>query len=543
MTTHQTLAAWIRQTPKAATCIALGCATAHAAQLEVFEFDELAGTAVTAAANTGTPGTLAHANSGDNSYETDGNGVAVFTATDPFAAVFRNDPLFAPAATSGEVFLRVDFAGHSLASSATTKTFGYGFRDSATASNLILRLNKNNSDSVRIDVFDGNNAGGGNNTSPVNIDYAGLDDTVGVSAILALDLDSDTYDLYTSVGNTGAFAQVLTDVALVNPASIDNLDEFRYQVQSFDPGDTVGVDRVLVADTLADALDGSLVPVDYDFFPVAGGKFLDLNNTDEPANGFTIPGDGTATYNAPGTNLFRTRALASPVLSGKVFLRLDVLDYTSTDTSDDGFQLGLRDGLDNRVSLQFTSNAEDPQKRLRVLPSEGGTSGSPTPVHTTSGLADPFATSAILEIDIDNDTYSAYSGSPGNYTKVNSDIPLNFDIDAIEEIRLGINNMDPGDSLAFDLVIIDDDFDSISNFGAVSVNAELSIVPGPGAGEVTLVWPTSTPSGIILEESTDLGIADDWEEVTDTPAVNGDNYELTIDTSGIPAGYYRLNNP
>lgn len=491
------------KTAHVALALALGQATSTAAKLAVFEFNEAAATQVTAATNSGTPGSLGHPNSGDNSYVTDGNGVAVFTAADPFVSVFRNETLLSPAATTGQYFLRVDFAGHTLASSATTKTFGYGFRDSATASNLVLRLTKNNSDSVRLDVFDGNNLSGGNNTSPTNVNFSGLSDSVGISAILAFDLENDTYDLYTSVGNTGAFTQTLTDVALVNGASLDNLDQFRYQVQSYAPGDTVQVDRLLVADTLADALDGDLIPNDFDAFTTAGARFLGFNNTDEPANGFSITGDGTATYTYPGSDLFRTRLLTNAIVSGKAYLRLDVLDYSSADDSSDNFQLGLRDFADNRVSLQFTSNSNEPQKRLRVLPSEGNVAGTPASIFSTPGLGDTFVTSAILEIDIDNDTYSTFAGSPGNYTEVSSDVSLGFDIGALEELRLGISAMDTDDSLSFDLVVIDDDFEAISNFGAVTAQGEI-VISDSGISGGNFVASFTADNNVDVYRSLDL---------------------------------------
>lgn len=482
------------------TSLALGTGLLSGSILEQFNFDDPSNTAIQSVVNSGNGDGLTHPDAGTNTFETNGNGQAVFTSS--AEGIFRNPTFFTPL-TTGEYFLRVDFDSHTIASSGDTKTFGYGFRNNGTASNLVVRLNKNNSDSVRIDVFDGNNTGtGGNNTSAVNVDFAGLSDSVGIGTILALDLASGTYDLYTDVGLTGGFVQVLTDVPLANAASIPSIDALRFQAQNLATGDIVAVEQVAFSDSLSDALDGSIVPVDIDTFPTAGGKFLDLSNTDEAINGFVIPGDGTATYNAPGTSLFRTRDLSSTIASGKAYLRIDLSSYDSADSTSDNFQLGLRDASDNRVSLQLNSFDSGDAKRLRVLPAEAGIGGSTTSVFGVSNLSDAFATSAILEIDIDANTYSSYFGSPGNYTLVDDAVALGYDIGTLTELRLGIQNMEDTDVIGFDLVLIDDDFASISTFGAATSSAPVITDCGVSGGNFVATFTSST--AVDVYRSSDL---------------------------------------
>ena len=76
---------------------------------------------------------------------------------------------------------------------------------------------------------------------------------------------------------------------------------------------------------------------------------------------------------------------------------------------------------------------------------------------------------------------------------------------------------------------------------AVAAYLSLSIVSGPGAEQMTLIWPTATPGTAVLESSTNL--MDPWTEITDTPTVNGDNNELIISTTGVPKNFFRLRNP
>ncbi len=69
----------------------------------------------------------------------------------------------------------------------------------------------------------------------------------------------------------------------------------------------------------------------------------------------------------------------------------------------------------------------------------------------------------------------------------------------------------------------------------------LSVANGPGAGQITLSWPDTVPSGTILEYSTTMAIGS-WQPALDTPAESGGIRSVTITPPylGAPKTFFRL---
>ncbi|NNM29037.1 MAG: hypothetical protein HKO57_05910, partial [Akkermansiaceae bacterium] len=449
---------------------ALGDAAVPDFPVDLYDFGDPAGTSVTDAGNDGDPGSnklpFFGFNAG-NTFETDGNGRAVFTSAG--ANSFQSRAL-APITSTGKIFLRTDFAGHGLADSSTAKIFSYGFRDSLSGAQLMLRLVKPpGSPTVRVVVFDDDGVGATpNGFNAANIGYAGLVDTAGIATILGFDLDNQTFDFYTDPGHTGALIKVFSDVPLLDPFALLDVDQLRFIAQGLETGDTVTVERIAYSDNLDDLLFGSVTPTDIDTFSIPDAEILGLFGANS-AKGFTILGNGIADYSGT-TDLFPIGDLSSSITSGKAFLRLDISEFTALENSFDNYQLGLQDGAGNRVSFQIAAFATGAPKRLRTITSIAGIGIDSAGVYTVPGLADDFAHSAILEIDVDADTYSVYLDSPAGYLCVFGPLPFQddigtpVDIGPITTVRLAVQGLEATDVVGLDFVMIDDDFTDISTY-------------------------------------------------------------------------------
>jgi len=80
-----------------------------------------------------------------------------------------------------------------------------------------------------------------------------------------------------------------------------------------------------------------------------------------------------------------------------------------------------------------------------------------------------------------------------------------------------------------------------ANLGSYAPKIELSLTikPGPGANQVTVLWPTSTPDTAVLE-STPALTTNGWTPLAGNPSTNGSNLELVLPAVG--AEFFRLAN-
>lgn len=236
------------------TIALLATATSWSETLNDWRFDDLAGTTLTNAMNVGLEGAL-WSNDMTNSV-TDGAGLFVITSTN---SNFRDADI--ADITNGSVYLRFDVAGWDLSAGLTfDSVVTVGFRDAVgvngTNDTALLRLLHKAEGNVEFQTRVGSV-----NTAIAN--YGELY-TNGLSALLAVDLEADTFNVYYRTGGQ-PFALVVTNRAISTAGLNANLIRFSASGSIGEGTDYVKVDRIRQATTreelIADYRLTALAPV------------------------------------------------------------------------------------------------------------------------------------------------------------------------------------------------------------------------------------------------------------------------------------------
>ncbi len=217
--------------------------------LQNWTYDDAAGTLTKNAVNTGVPGDLVFSGTatvlGTNNV-VNGDGLAIHTGV----YVKKDTPLPTPT-TNGTTYLRVDFAYWSLSSSDNNAVIAdMGFLDS-NGNSLVQRLTKSKvsqtpSDDVKISAI----YTAGSTTTYNSADSGlGLINSAGLSVILGIDLDNQTYSLWTDNGRTGTYTKKVDNKAFNVPFA--NLAQFRYTLGGLN-GDVKAIDAMMIGQNFTD---------------------------------------------------------------------------------------------------------------------------------------------------------------------------------------------------------------------------------------------------------------------------------------------------
>lgn len=528
----------------------VGYSSAAATPIEDWQFNEAATTQFTGLANSvGTAGWSANvANAA-----TDGAGSLEFTVSvdDPETIedesaddIFRVTTLTNPNQSTGKFELAFTYTAATIAGGdATGAGVGFNVRDDSNTDLLNVRLQRQGG-TLRLQRR--------NSTSGINTDLEdfGSDSLSGPLAVRVIfDLDSDTFDVFWEPDGQPERCQ--TNIPMDAPDL--ELDKLRmYAITSSDDWgatDSVTVDFLTLSTYTAppvspaienwqfnDDADTSLGTVANEVGSADLGGNADNVNTDGLGNLVFTQGVDE------NDNVFRNGTLTNPDQTSGRFLLEWV--YSSVDLTDGG-STGANVGFgirDSSGDLPFTVRLQKQNDGLRLQTRVGTTSTTlqifedeaSNPVTT---LSEPLLVQVVF--DMDTDTFDVFWQLGDGVGQCASGFSMAMTGAEFDEIRTFGNTNTTAwgadDQVAVDYLILRD--------LAAPTALELSIVPGPGAGEVTLIWPTTTPANAVLEESTDLGVVDAWEEVLDAPSINGNNYELTLPVGGEDKNFFRLSTP
>jgi len=514
---------------------------AVAAPLDDWQFNEVADTVLSDLTNSA--GTAGWSGSVPN-VVTDGFGSLVFSVSvdDPetpeedesTSDIFRVTTVTNPNQSTGKFELAFTYTAASIGGGDLTgASVGFNVRDDSNDDLLNVRLQRQNG-TLRLQR---RNSQTGVNTDLEDFGTTSLSGPLAVRVIL--DLDSDTFDvLWTPDGQA---ERCQTNIPCDLPGL--ELDKLRmYGITSADDWgalDTVEVDFL----TLSPFTDPPTPPAIEDWqFNVAGQS---LGNAQNDAGTANLGGNATNAETAGGNlvftqgadnsdNIFRNGTLTAPNQStGRFGMEWFVPSATLAggDVTGANTGFGMRDegGTDLfLVRLQRQNSTLRLQARV----------GTNTTTLVDFGVTTINDLMVSVVADLDSDTFDVHWQLGDGIGSCMSGIAMAATGLEFDHVRTTANtNTDDWgseDQVTVDYLIIRD-LDAPTEL-------QLSIVQGPGAGEVTLIWPTSTPASAALEASTDLGATDAWTEVTDEPVINGDNYELTVSTGG-GTDFFRLNNP
>lgn len=514
----------------------------HAAALENWPFDEAADTPLSGLTNVA--GSASWAGDVPN-VVTDGAGNLVFSVSvdDPgtegsdesTSNIFRTTDLTS-SVTSGKLELAFTYTSAELSGGDSTgANVGFTLRDDTGAGDVDLlnvRLQKQN-DTIRLQRRDANT---GINTDLEDFGVTTLAGPLAVRVIV--DLDSDTFDVFWTPDGQPERCQ--TNI----PTDLPNLDVDRIRMfGNTNATDFGATDEVAVAFlSLSTYTDPVTPPAIEDWqFNIDGQSLGNVQNDAGTAdlggnadNVSTSGGDLVFTQGIDGSdNVFRNGTLTNPDQSGGVF---SMEWYVSSATLAGGDLTGANVGIGMR---ELDTNTDLFLVRLQR---QAGTVRLQTRVGSSNTNLVDFGGTTVDDLwvqvvaDLDADTFSVYWQLGDGIGSCATGIAMAANDLEFDAVRVAANtnstNWGATDEVAIDYLVVRD-------LSAAPAELDLSIVSGPGADEVTLVWPTSTPATAVLQESTDLGITDAWAEVLDTPTVNGDNYELTVTTG--TRNFYRLN--
>ncbi|MCP5548879.1 MAG: hypothetical protein H7A50_16070 [Akkermansiaceae bacterium] len=504
-----------------------------AAALEDWQFDDAADTQLNLVANS--VGTAFWSN--DDDVKTDGSGNLVFvqgTGTDP-DNVFRNATLTNKDLSTGTYELSYRISAATLAGGdATGANVGFGLRDDGGTDLFVVRLMRQNS-ALRLEYRTAS-------TTLLDNFNNNLTTLADLEIRAVVDLDADTCDVYWKLGSNNG--KCVTGLALGGTGLEADLVRLAANTNVADWGaaDEVKVDYVTFGTYTAPTPQAAIE--DWQFDDAAGASFNDALNSagttnlgGAAANALT-DGSGNMEFTVGSTdadNIFRTSDLSDPGQTTGIFEMewfVTSADLSGGDATGANFGFGMRETGTNKDLFLVRVHIQNDTLRLQHRVG-----------NTNTDLID-FGTTSVSDLlirvsaDLDTDTFSVFWQQGTGIGQCVSDIPmfepgLSFDI-----IRTAVNtnNIDWGPT---DFALVD--YLTIRGPSAVAAYLSLSIVSGPGAEQMTLIWPTATPGTAVLESSTNL--MDPWTEITDTPTVNGDNNELIISTTGVPKNFFRLRNP
>ncbi|BCX49818.1 hypothetical protein HAHE_37260 [Haloferula helveola] len=516
-------------------------ATNLGAAIEDWQFDEAADTQLSGLINS--VGSAAWGGDVPN-VVTDGNGNLDFTVSvdDPETAetdestnsLFRNSDL-TTAQSTGKFELAFTYTAADLSTGDLTgANVGFTIRNLANTDLLNVRLQKQ-SGTLRLQRRDSNT---GTNTDLEDFGVTSLAGPLSVRVIL--DLDTDTYDVEWTPDGEGTRCQ--TNIPMDLPSL--NMERLRMYASTnatdWGATDSVQVEFLTLSNYVASAAPSTTAIEDWQFD--IDSQSLGHAQNDAGAanlggnadNAVTSSGDLVFTQGIDtGDNIFRNGGITNPDQGTGRFQmdwHVSSADLSTGDLTGANVGFGIRD--DGNTDL-FTVRLHKQNGTLRLQHRVGTTNTNLVDFGTTT-LTD-LTVSVIA--DMDTDTFSVSWQLAGDLGGCWSGIPmaatgLEFDI-----IRTAANT-NTNDWGATDQIAID--YLTISELSDTPAELSLSVQSGPGAGEITLVWPTTTPGSAVLQESTDLGGTDPWSEVVGSPVINGPNYELTI-TIGPDSNFYRLN--
>lgn len=511
-----------------------------AAALEDWQFDDAADTQLSALANSAGSATWA---GNDPDVTTDGAGNLVFlqgSDTQP-DNVFRNAELTVPNQTTGKFELAFTITSLDLSTGDDSgANIGFGVRDSTINSDLFLVRVQKQSGTLRLQ----HRVGG----TTENLELFGTD-TLGTLAVrVVFDLDNDTSDVFWTLN--GGSEKCATNIP------IDNLEldavRLAANTNSTDWGatDQAEVDFV----TLSTYTDPPVAPAieDWQFNDAVDTSLNAVANEVGTANlggaaaNVLTDGSGDLVFTVGADNtddVFR----AAPLTVGDRgtgqyemewhLSSADIFGNPSGPTPGSGANVGfgMRDTGSNTDLFLVRVHLTNSELRLQTRVG-----------NTNTDLAD-FNANSISDLkvrvtaDLDADTFSVFWQLGNGIGSCVTDIAMAATDLEFDAVRV-VSNTNTDEWGASDTASVD--YLTIRDLNpAAPGDLSLTIVQGPGASEVTLIWPTATPGTAVLEGSTDLGAIDDWTEITDIPSVNGDNYELVIDITGGTENFFRLNNP
>lgn len=524
---------------------------AVAAPVEDWQFNESNGTQFSGLTNSaGSAGW-----SGDvSNASTDGNGKLVFSVSvdDPETEddesednIFRNSALTTQGQTDGKYELAFTYTAATLAGGDTTgASVGFTVRNSVNVDMFNVRLQRQGGE-LRLQRRDGNS-----NTDLENFNSTSLAGPLEVRVVF--DLDNDVYDVYWTP--SGQTERCSTNIPMNTTDLTMDLARMYATTNATDwgPTDTVEVDFL----SLSTYTDPPVAPAieDWQFNIDNQG----LGNAQNDAGSATLGGNATNAQTSGGNmvftqgvdasdNIFRNGDLTNPNQdTGRFGMEWFIPSASIAGGDDTGANMGfgMRDqGADDANG--GTGENADTDLFLVRLQRQNSTLRLQARVGTTTTNLVDFGVTSIADLkvsvvaDLDTDTFDVHWQLGDGVGSCMTGIAM-ADVDLeLDQVRTTANtNTDDwgaADQVSVDYLIIRD-LDAPTDL-------ELSIVQGPGADEITLIWPTSTPANAVLEESNDLGDADAWDEVVGTPVENGGNYELTISTIGTPANFFRLNTP
>ncbi|MBK1825688.1 hypothetical protein [Haloferula rosea] len=523
--------------------VGVGSSPASASTLEDWQFNEAADTPFTGLVNSA--GTAAWAGNVAN-VATDGSGHLVFSVSvdDPETTevdestdnLFRTTDVTTPGATTGKFELAFTYQSATLAGGdATGANVGFTVRNSSNVDLLNVRLQKQNGD-LRLQR---RNSSTGLNTDLEDFAQTSLTGPLEVRVIF--DMDSDTYDVYWTPDGQPQRCQ--TNIPMdITGSTLDRLRLYA-STNATDWGatDEVAVDFL----TLSTYTDPPVAPAIEDWqFNIDGES---LGNAQNDAGTGTLGGNADNAVTSGGNmvftqgtsdtdSIFRNGDITTPdQTTGRFGMEWFVPSATLSggDVTGANVGFGMRDkgaGTDLFIVRLHRQNSS------LLLQTRVG--------NTNTTLVD-FGVTTITDLnvsvvaDLDTDTFDVHwqlGDGIGNCVSGIAMAATGLEFDQVRTTA-NTNTLDWG---AADEVLVD--YLVIRDLNAPT-DLSLSIVQGPGAGEITLVWPIATPANAVLEESTDLGASDAWEQVVGVPVENGDNFELTISTPGTPANFYRLNTP
>lgn len=518
-----------------------------ATALEDWQFDDAADTQLNLVANSA--GTAFWAN--DDDVKTDGSGNLVFTqgtGTDP-DNVFRNATLTNKDLSTGTYELSYTISAATIAGGdASGANVGFGIRDESNTDLFVVRLQRQSS-ALRLEY---------RTDSTTLLENFGVATVSDLQVRAIVNLDTDTCDVYWKLGTSGE--KCMTNLPLEGTGLEADMIRMAANTNITDWGVTDHVDVDFVTFGTYTAAPAAPTLEDWQFTDAEGTRFDTVVNSAGSVNlgaaatNVATNGSGQLVYSVsvddPETtetdestgNVFRTTTITDPNrTTGQFELEWLVTsaDLTGADVTGANVGFGFRDDngtpsdTGDDVDL-FTVRLQKQNGSLRLQHRVGATNTDLVDFGTTT-LADLLIR---VVADLDTDTFSVFWQISNGIGNCVGDIPMAAANRELDILRSSANT-NATDWDAANTVVID--YLTLRGPSAVATELSLSIASGPGAEEMTLIWPTSTPGTAILESSTNL--MDPWTPITDTPTVNGDNNELIISTTGVPKNFFRLRNP
>lgn len=500
----------------------------HATPLEDWQFEDTEGTDLPSLANSA--GSASFAGAAANAQTDDSGNLSFTVGVDAADNIFRNATVSNPNQTEGEYELAFEFVSADLSTGDITgANVGFGIRDDSNNDLFLVRLHKQNG-TVRLQTRVGN-------TNTDLEDFGGTS-VSNLSVRVVFDLGNDRFDVYWS--QPGSSEKCSTNIPM---SDVDlELDIVRLlantNTDDWGATDQIDVGYLTLSSYTAPA---PAVAIEDFQFTNDGRSLNDVANDAGTANlggaadnALTSGGSLVFSQGADASDtIFRNSPLTNPNQDSGQFLM--EWEYSSAtlaggDLTGANVGFGMRDEVTN--SDLFLVRLQRQNGTLRLQHRVGSTNTDLENFNVDT-LSEPLYVRVLA--DLESDTFHVFWQLGDGIGQCAVDIPMSAPDLEFDWIRVAAST-GSDDWGATDEVAVN--YLTIRDLSVVATELELSIVAGPGADEVTLIWPTSTPAGAVLEESTDLGISDAWEEVIGSPTVNGANNELTVTTG--TRNFYRL---